>query len=276
MQPYSLRMSAAKKKGGMKSSTLAKLEFDEKARKFIYRGDCLKMHPLCQAKCCSQFTVDISAEEYASGQYRAKVVCLWTDKSCRDESLPCLYRRYRLEKRADNRCVYLKGCHCGIYERRPSVCRKFNCKGVYLEWLLRGKASLDRKIPGLDEKRFIEKLSKDMTFVPHPLIKVHSVVYLKRQKKILFVKEMIGPCGKISTHDSFNLPKVDDAQLEALIGLFGRKETLHQTFNRFCSLYPRRLRLQDFFAVVWLLNKHSVIMDSSNFQGRLGGFGRIG
>jgi hypothetical protein len=61
-----------------------------------------------------------------------------------------------------------------------------------------------------------------------------------------------------------------------LIELFNRKETLRQVYTRYCSLSASTLTLPEFYAVVWLLNKHNIVLDSRNFQGMLSGMGGIG
>ena len=87
---------------------------------------------------------------------------------------------------------------------------------------------------------------------------------------------MIGGCGKFSTWDIFDSPQLDDAQILELIDLFNRRESLSQVYRRFCSRRAGKLTEKEFYAIVWLLNKHSIVLDSRNFKGMLGGMGAIG
>jgi len=257
---------------------LSRVEFDGPKRTVVFHGNCFEMHAVCQAMCCREWVVDISAEEYASGQYDVEVVCVLTDKVCRDAAQPCINRRYHLNKREDKRCVYLEDNRCRIYAERPRVCREFQCQGGWrLASVLPANGTpRDQKPPTLTQETFVERLTDDATFVPHPLLKVHTVFYLKPKREIIFVKEMVGACGKFNTRDSFDYPQLDDAQLLMLIDLFNRKETLRQVYARFCSQSASKLTQQEFYAVVWLLNKHNIVLDSRNFQGMLSGMGGLG
>lgn len=40
--------------------------------------------------------------------------------------------RHVLQKRIDGSCVYLAKDGCSIYERQPTMCRVFDCRGYYL------------------------------------------------------------------------------------------------------------------------------------------------
>ena len=108
---------------------LARIEFDGKQRKVVFRGDCQEMRSVCQAMCCREWEVGISAEEFASGRYEAEVLCVMTDKTCPVVSQSCINRRYRLSKSEDKSCVYLEENRCRIYEERPRTCRDFLCQG---------------------------------------------------------------------------------------------------------------------------------------------------
>jgi len=257
---------------------LTRVEIDGTQRKVVFHGDCFEMHAVCRAMCCREWEVGISAEEYASGLYEAENVCTLTDKVCSHASRQCINRKYRLGKSEDKSCVYLEENRCRIYDERPRTCREFLCKGG---WRLASvfpanSAPLDKKSSTLTKETFVERLTEDMTFVLHPLLKAHSVFYLKQRNEIIFIKERVGACGKFNTRDSFNSQQLDDDRIMALIELFGRKESLGRIYRRYCAQSNSLLTLKEFYEIVWLLNKHNVILDSRNFKGMLGGMGGLG
>jgi uncharacterized protein len=43
-------------------------------------------------------------------------------------------RAFMLKKGADGNCIYLKDGGCSIYERRPIICRKFDCRKLFLRF----------------------------------------------------------------------------------------------------------------------------------------------
>ena len=94
---------------------------------------------------------------------------------------------------------------------------------------------------------FLKRLKEDMTFVLHPLLKVHTVIYHKPKREIIFIKEMVGGCGKFNTRDRLEHTLLDDAQLMMLIELFGRKEPLNLIYRLFCSRSSGKLVKTRFF-----------------------------
>jgi Fe-S-cluster containining protein len=255
---------------------LTHIEFDDKQSKFVFHGDCIEMHPLCQAMCCSQFSIEITAEEYASGQYNAEIVCLWTYKACQAAFQSCPSQRYQLIKQRDKSCIYQKDKHCSIYNRRPRICRDFVCSGAYLIWSRPEQSGLpDQKRPTLNREIFLERLNEDMVFLQQPLIKVHTIFIIKPKREIIFVKEMVGSCGKFTTRDNFDYPQLDDDKILMLLDLFNRKQPLYQIYRYFCTQSSIILTKSEFNEIIWLLNKHNIILNSRNFQGMLGGIGAI-
>jgi hypothetical protein len=217
--------------------------------------------------------VFLSAEEHASGQYNSEAFCHLTVKACRDTARPCLNRRYRLSKRVDNSCVYLQDSCCGIYDNRPQVCREFQCKNGWdlSRVISNNEAFPDSKPSPTKGEDFIGRLTEDAVFVPHPILKVHAVFYLKPRREIIFVKEMAGSCGKFNTRENFDYPQLDDDHILRLINLFNHKEPLRQIYRRVCSHAGEILAQPEFYSIVWLLNKHNIVLNSLNFPGLLSG-----
>jgi hypothetical protein len=57
----------------------------------------------------------------------------------------------------------------------------------------------------------VARLSEEMTFVSHPLLKLHTVFYLQPRREVVFVKEMVGaaassPLAAASTYRSSTMP----------------------------------------------------------------------
>lgn len=254
------------------------VEIDGKNGKVVFHGSCLELGPVCQARCCRFWVVGISADEYASGRYDAEAVCGLTDKVCRTEAKTCLHRQYQLSRREDRSCVYLKENRCAIYESRPRVCRDFQCSSG---WQLASVApesggAPDQRPPLLTREIFLAQLNSEAIFVQHPLIKVHTVFCLKPRREIIFVKQMVGSCGKFNTRNSFDHPQLDDSHVLSLIDLFNRKEPLRQIHERFGSQCAVQLTELEFREVVWVLNRHNIVLDCRNFPGMLKGMGRTG
>jgi hypothetical protein len=257
---------------------LSRVEIDGVNRLLLFHGDCNEMRPVCRAMCCRAWELGITAEEYTSGQYQAEVVCTLTMKACIDTNPPCPSRRYRLAKQADKSCIYLEEDLCSIYARRPAICHNFQCQGGWrLDTVIHPESDSapDQGPAMLSQETFVERINSDEVFILHPLIKVNTVFYRKSKHEIIFIKEMAGPCGKFTTYDSFDHPQLDDTQLLKLIDLFARKKPLGEIYARFCAQNASALTLPEFYALVWLLNKHNIVIDSRNFQGMLSGMGAI-
>lgn len=102
---------------------------------------------------------------------------------------------------------------------------------------------------------------------------------LKQRGEVVFVKEMAGACGKFTTAESFEPPTLGDDGLMALIDLFAGREPLGRIYQRLFAraeaVGQAAPALPEFYDLVWLLNKHSVVLDSRLFKGMLGGVGGV-
>jgi len=114
-----------------------------------------------------------------------------------------------------------------------------------------------------------------MIFVFHPLIKLYAVFYLQEKKEIIFLKEMAGTCKKFNSREGFYNPNLNENHITILIDLFESKGTLKTIHQRFCDQQRVSLVQSEFYEIVWLLNKHNIILSSKNFRGMLSGMGGI-
>jgi len=258
---------------------LENVKLDFRAGKVFFNGTCSEMRQVCQAWCCrrSDWIIAITAAEYASGLYQADIVCSLNGKECKVQLESCRYRTYHLNKRADKSCVYLEDNRCTIYEIRPQICRDFQCQAG---WRLDSVFSPENdtvvsKTAKLTCDRFVEEVGDDAVFVQHPLIKLHALFFLPSKKQIIFIKELISGCGKFNSQDSLNIPGLTEAKLQLLIDLFNRKESVVKLYNRFCSEGGIDLTRQEFISLLWLLNKHQIVIEAGNLRGLLAGMGGI-
>lgn len=87
--------------------------------------DCASIIPICKARCC---TLSV----YCSAQDLDERVVHW------DYGRP-----YQIRKRDDGYCVHSEPetRRCGIYERRPAICRTYDCRHDKRIW-----ADFDKRI----------------------------------------------------------------------------------------------------------------------------------
>jgi hypothetical protein len=77
--------------------------------------DCAQLLPLCKARCC-RLTVHLSFQDL-------------------DDGLRWEYARpYELKRDATGYCVHKLEHGCGVYDRRPSVCRAYDCRNDKRVW----------------------------------------------------------------------------------------------------------------------------------------------
>jgi len=253
------------------------LEFLGKKRRINLRGTCLELLPICEALCCRDWNVNLTRAEGKNGTYLSDKICLLTEKECDKDRGECAHLEYRLQKKDDRSCVYINGdSTCSIYDRRPRVCRDFSCQGG---WRLDSVSSVDSEKGGiaftLTKADFIAGLKNDMTFILHPLLKIHSIFCIQAKGEIVFLKEFIGNCGKFYTKDEFLNTKLDERRLFELLNLFARKDTLEDVYRLFSSQVDILLSQKEFYEIVWLFNKHQLILNSVHFAGMLKGMGRL-
>ena len=80
--------------------------------------DCASILPVCEARCC---TLNV----FCSAQDLDERVVQW------DYSRP-----YRIRKRDDGYCVHSDSAtrRCGVYDKRPAICRTYDCRNDKRIW----------------------------------------------------------------------------------------------------------------------------------------------
>jgi Fe-S-cluster containining protein len=98
---------------------------DKYALKDLPQIDCASIIPICKARCCT-------LKVYCSAQDLDERVVHW------DYSRP-----YQIRKRDDGYCAHSEPetRRCGIYERRPAICRTYDCRKDKRIW-----ADFDKRI----------------------------------------------------------------------------------------------------------------------------------
>jgi Fe-S-cluster containining protein len=98
--------------------------------------DCAALIPICQARCC-RLSVNLSFQDL-------------------DDGLRWEYARpYELRRReSDGYCVYssTETRGCGVYKKRPAVCRSYDCrndKRIWIDFEQRIPAPIERSDPPL-------------------------------------------------------------------------------------------------------------------------------
>jgi len=226
-----------------------------KTREVLLGDDCLKALDLCKAFCCSYFQcINLTEEEYRSGKYRARAVCLYdAGNPCRHPDISCPNREYSLERKPDGSCVYLDERNmCSIHETKPKACRDFVCKGSW-------KIHFDSGAAG-GAKAHLQKLRGDMVFLPNPYVKLVSLIYSTKRKEVIFSKRIVSRCGVVTTKRVFDVPGVDDEKLGHFLGLFDGKRTLDEIDEAFKQKYGQEMTKKEFDNTVWLFKDEGFLL----------------
>jgi Fe-S-cluster containining protein len=74
--------------------------------------------------CCKLFLINLNKEEYLSGEYETQ----FQEFNLKDDfGIIEKYGGNILSQKKDGSCIYLKNNLCSIHEKRPQVCRNFDC-----------------------------------------------------------------------------------------------------------------------------------------------------
>lgn len=232
-------------------------------RKLVFHGQCLELLYLCEAACCRKWDIELTPREQESGLYTVEEICRLTSEECTRQSSACGYRKVRLRMNADKSCIYLRDDkRCSIYETRPQVCAHFECKAG---WYLSGVVSTEEKSKEVneisDKEDFIAKTPEGIIFILHPLLRLQSIFYLKEKGEVIFISKMIGGCMFGTIERDVN-QKVSEDDLLSLVGLFNGDDTLLSIYQQFRKRLKADLEKKEFYELVWILLKNSIILDS--------------
>jgi hypothetical protein len=256
-----------------------KIEIKEKSGKIdLFQGSCLETLSICQAMCCKiDWEIRITPEEYQAKLFETEVICMLTNKSCDTHNKDCVNKRYLLKRRENGTCIYLSADNkCMVHRNKPKTCLNFSCENG---WRLNSTFPAEKKAKNtkikIEKKNFINKIKDNFTFLIHPLLKKHRVLYIKEKNEIIFFKERIGSCSQYYTKDHYDNPKLTDAELNKIIQLFEQKITLREMVQAISEQFDFPLSKKEFGEILWLLNKHQIILESRNFAGMLSGTGGL-
>ncbi len=77
--------------------------------------------------CCRLFLINLTKEEYVSGQYDTEFKKFDREK---DFGILQQYGGNILSQKKDGSCIYLKNNLCSIHKKRPLSCRDFICSST--------------------------------------------------------------------------------------------------------------------------------------------------
>lgn len=113
---------------------------DDENDKYAYEGsvqiDCENRIPLCRGACC-RLSFALTVQDLEEGAVK------WA-----------LGRPYMIRHDADGYCHHVERDtkHCGIYERRPIVCRSYDCRKDKRIW-----ADFENRVPSADLEKLFPK-----------------------------------------------------------------------------------------------------------------------
>lgn len=246
-----------------------KYELDCKNRKITLKGACLDLLDTCKGMCCRKWNVPIQESEYATGSYNAKKVCVIDGNDCAGKRQHCINRQFRLDQKDDGSCVYLGDDNrCSIYDRRPQVCRNFNCKNGWeiamtcpppRQETQQGQPSKESAAPAA-HKTYETPPGGDMTYLVNPLVRLKTIFYSKEKNKLSFVVKPMDKCSLTTFSVDFDYPSLSEDCLRQLIGLFDGKTTVDEVCARINQECGLQLSAQEMSRIVQLLNQRGIII----------------
>jgi hypothetical protein len=179
--------------------------------------------------------------------------------------------RYRLKRRDDGACVYLGADNlCSIYGQRPRMCQEFHCRtGWRLRRVFPRARQAEDSSPDGQKKLFLEELGDELIFVLHPLLKLLDVQCFPEKQQVVFALQLAGRCGPFTAVDDFQNPKLDSDSFRGVIDLFATKDPLGEVKRRARQRLELELTQAEFGELLWLLQKHRIIVDSREYSGTM-------
>jgi Fe-S-cluster containining protein len=186
------------------------------------KAPCMKMLEFCHGDCCRQGGVMLNPDEIASGLYETEVFCIRQKKPC-DKTLDCFLKITQLKMNAEG-CSYLgPDNRCSIYDHRPSICRRYNCRGgreffgTEHDWMTSRIRNSDR-----DLLRF----SSNLIFGPNPLVKMKAVIPENEKGKLFLLLRDSEMCEDTMYAGDMPWPEADEKTVFAIFALYDGLKTL--------------------------------------------------
>ncbi len=97
--------------------------------------------------CCRLFLINLTKEEYVSGQYDTEFKKFDREK---DFGILQQYGGNILSQKKDGSCIYLKNNLCSIHKKRPLSCRDFICSSKIKKFkkmisMIKGRKKLESR-----------------------------------------------------------------------------------------------------------------------------------
>jgi len=185
------------------------------------KAPCMKMLEFCHGDCCRQGGVMLNPDEIASGLYETEIFCIRKKEPC-DKDIDCYLKITQL-RLANGGCMYLIDNRCSIYDHRPSICRRYNCRGgreffgTEHDWMSSRIRSDER-----DLLRFGIK----QVFAPNPLVKMKTVVAEPEKGKLFLLLRDSEMCEDTMFAGDMPWPEADEKTVFDIFGLFDGVKTL--------------------------------------------------
>lgn len=185
-------------------------------------SSCLKLIEFCRADCCRQGGVMLTPDEAVSGKYETEIFCLKKKELCNKE-VDCYYKITQI-KTVDGTCIYLKDDRkCGIYENRPEICRKFNCRGgreffgPELEW--------HYEMAHLSERDLIRFTGK-LVFTRNPFVHLKAIIPEYDTKNLFLLVRDMEMCEDTMFAGELPWPEANEETIKRIYESFDGKKTL--------------------------------------------------
>ncbi|MFA6451833.1 MAG: YkgJ family cysteine cluster protein [bacterium] len=198
------------------------------------KAPCMKMLEFCHGDCCRQGGVMLNPDEIASGLYETEVFCIRQKKPC-EKTQDCYLKITQL-KMNENGCMYIGADNrCSIYDHRPSICRRYNCRGgreffgTEHDWMSSRIRSDDR-----DLLRFSAKL----IFAPNQLVKMKAVVPEPDKEKLFLLLRDSEMCEDTMYAGDMPWPGCDEKTVFEIFGKFDGVKTLGAIETETAQLFP--------------------------------------
>lgn len=243
---------------------LSKVILDAKNGKLYFGdGNCNEVREYCEAICCRKYDVTITEEEFKSGFYEVRDICVLTKDDCEPRREICESKVHILKKREDGACIYLDGnSKCSIHDKRPQACRDFECTdGWTISAGLGSLArSVDSKRPASARELAAEVLKDEMVFRLNGSARIKTIFYTREKGEVLLVKEIKNHCGLVSSRRSFENDAVTEDMLFFVIELLNGINTLIDIRRKLNDKFKSNLTREDLAEILNMFYAEALVV----------------